>query len=589
MATAPRDPQAGTLVSLLRQCGCNEELLRGMSPLLRARMVPSLDDDAAMAEAMLCGTPFLAPRSAARDVFEKVGDDGVQFVTDERWNRFPKPKLAMKGGWGGPGTPVIDADHVALVHSFSDCLDDPSATINLQMFHRSGSEALPSVARELHWPLGVDDPERELSVVLDEATRISAAGAVTWWHLDDGGEFTFQVGLPLKAGDGDTLGPEGRPVVKLFVFAPKEAYTLCFQDSVMNATGCFAVFDPFRTPSDALPAAALPEFWVAALEAGGRPLLSAPNLPHLVVTVRSCVMVEQRRVLIPFLDESVYFINRRRCWDTSPQLYTFIKDGMQRADVVRDSAVKPLLRLLARKENASRGEGERGQREGEGEPDVIAKASADAARAIARMRIAAIASLEAIVEYPEHFAADAPTLQRVRAALELETKIVDATRSSLDDLDLPRLRLRSAVQAAEIKRMSTQLRGISHCAWLGLGETTAAAYVHVGGRAHWGPARGTIDEALRDRKALQEAASRDIESGSTSEESTAVGGFLAAALRAAREVSGGGGGGGGGGSGGGGASAAPAAAAPAVETESVMEELFGGNAGGGGDDDDGEW
>ena len=552
------------LVDLLRRYGAPEELLSGMSPLLRARMVPVLNDEEAMAEAMLCGTPFLAPRAAACDVFDTVGADGVEFITDARWNRFAKPKLAMVGGWGGPGTPVLGADHVALVESFSQCLDD-ARPINLQMFHRGDTENLPSVARKLRWPLGMDDGERNLSVVLDEATRVSAQGAVTWWHLDDGGEFTFQVGLPIdggRASAADTvLGPEGRPAVKLFVFAPKEAYTLVFQDSVMNATGNFAVFDPFKTPSDALPAAAMPTFWVAALEAGGRPLLSAPNLPHCVVTVRSCVMVEQRRVLLPFLDESLYFIERLKCWDTSPQLYTFLANDMKDPRLVRSGAVEPLLRLLRRGDAGASKGADRGTGTGAGAPSTAtATATATSAGALARLRLAARNSLQAVLDYPAHFAADAATVRRIRSALEAPPAaplIPAATRE--------RLLQRSAVQAAELKRMSAQVRGVSDCAgWRGrcrgdvaaaAGATTTpgappaappaahavAAYVHSGGRARWGPARATIGDALRDRKILQDAAASDMDAAAGAKEGEVgrVGVGLADALRALRaEVAG---------------------------------------------------
>ena len=40
----------------------------------------------------------------------------------------------------------------------------------------------------------------------------------------------------------------------------------------------------------------LPTFYVAPLEAGGCPLLSPPNWPHMVLTTQDCVMVEQRKV-----------------------------------------------------------------------------------------------------------------------------------------------------------------------------------------------------------------------------------------------------------------------------------------------------
>ena len=100
------------------------------------------------------------------------------------------------------------------------------------------------------------------------------------------------------------------------------------QDDETNATGRIAAFDPFHTPTEALPSisshrntdvpeqnsegvptsrrrgtAVAPIFWVAPLEAGGLPLLSPPNMPHMVMTVRDCVMVEERRISHFFLDE----------------------------------------------------------------------------------------------------------------------------------------------------------------------------------------------------------------------------------------------------------------------------------------------
>lgn len=67
----------------------------------------------------------------------------------------------------------------------------------LQMFHRSGTDAphLPNLPHLLTWPLprllGADNTFN--SVVCDGATRVSRSGALTWWHLDDGGEAVLQV------------------------------------------------------------------------------------------------------------------------------------------------------------------------------------------------------------------------------------------------------------------------------------------------------------------------------------------------------------------------------------------------------------
>ena len=39
----------------------------------------------------------------------------------------------------------------------------------------------------------LDGHDGSLGVKCDIATRISRRGALTWWHLDDGGEFVLQV------------------------------------------------------------------------------------------------------------------------------------------------------------------------------------------------------------------------------------------------------------------------------------------------------------------------------------------------------------------------------------------------------------
>ena len=91
----------------------------------------------------------------------------------------------------------------------------------------------------------------------DMATRLSAKGALTWWHLDDGGEIVFQVGLPLKEDrklDGPVLlGPNGKPVVKLFIFAEKDAYDFIIQDIESNKTSRFNHLHLFDTHSSCLP------------------------------------------------------------------------------------------------------------------------------------------------------------------------------------------------------------------------------------------------------------------------------------------------------------------------------------------------
>ena len=279
----------------------------------------------------------------------------------------------MVSGWGRPGSKVdaVNDRDLALATSFEEVLQDPR-TLNLQMFHRddqddgsSDEPPLPVLPDRLDWPCpeffaredstrpgrdggmasrrqrdgdidtaasGLDKganrggvlPDPFLGVRVDRATRVSKRGALTWWHLDDSGEHTFQVALPLEPPKecaalspspwGKGVGPTGKPIVKLFLFAEVDDYDFVFQDEETNATGRVAAFDPFRTPSMALPSSTdkgsiaaaprpLPRFWVAPLEAGGAPLLSPPNMPHLVLSCQDCVMVEERRVSVLFLDE----------------------------------------------------------------------------------------------------------------------------------------------------------------------------------------------------------------------------------------------------------------------------------------------
>jgi hypothetical protein len=72
----------------------------------------------------------------------------------------------------------------------------------------------------------------------------------------------------------------------------------------------------------------LPCFYVAPLEAGGRPLLSPPNAPHLVLTIQDCVMVEERRIFRLFLDDVDLFLRRAHLWSDLPIMYPFISETL---------------------------------------------------------------------------------------------------------------------------------------------------------------------------------------------------------------------------------------------------------------------
>ena len=116
----------------------------------------------------------------------------------------------------------------------------------------------------------------------------------------------------------------------------------------MNKTGKHVGLDLFDTPTECIPDGAdLPVFWVAPLEAGGRPLLSPPNQQHCVLTVQNCVMVEQRRLNLLFADEILYFLKRVAHWREPPILYDFLSDCLQSEVRVAVHAVAPIRRLVA--------------------------------------------------------------------------------------------------------------------------------------------------------------------------------------------------------------------------------------------------
>ena len=224
-------------------------------------------------------------------------------------------------------------------HRFSDVVSPENATpLNLQMFHRGGDGLSRCLPDGLEWPLpelfraARDAPQSSAdphaptpaparAVTVDKATRVSQRGALTWWHLDDGGEFVLQVGLPIRqsrlrdpktwsdpGAPSDPVPPHAhapgssKPIVKVFVFADKASYKYIMQDGEANKTGRAACLDLFGTPTAFLPPPeVLPPLIVAPLAAGGRPLLSPPNAPHLVLTVQDCVMVEERRISTLFL------------------------------------------------------------------------------------------------------------------------------------------------------------------------------------------------------------------------------------------------------------------------------------------------
>ena len=343
-------------------------------------------------------------------------------------------------------------------------------------------------------PAGTD----ECGTVVDSATRVSKQGAVTWWHLDDCGEWTYQAALPLPhepapeqlgfLGASEGEDERSKPIVKVFLFAGKESYDFITQDDFTNRKGAFAQLDPFNTPEEGLPPV-LPKLWVALLRAGGRPLLSPPNLPHLVITARDCVMVEQRRVSRLFLDETWYFAERTRSWQHRPVAYEFVERTLRDRQTCIEDTVTFLLGCI---------------------------------RSNSRYCTRACASLRALVDgdFSGVLSQDIPEDVR-KHVFEVDKPAFDSRwkRNAwlVDLLQRPHvargvLRLPEACQATSFRvsgeRLEVRRDPYTPSEWSirGKGAMSFLACVHVGGRPHFGPVRESVATAKADRKALQDAA-----------------------------------------------------------------------------------
>ena len=105
-----------------------------------------------MLDAAMVAAPLLAPPSLAEDVFAAMGLDALEFVQRPEWDHFPRPHIAMVGGWGGPGSHVASETNLVLVESFKEVLQSVQL-INLQMFLRDGKDGpqLPRLPDLLKW------------------------------------------------------------------------------------------------------------------------------------------------------------------------------------------------------------------------------------------------------------------------------------------------------------------------------------------------------------------------------------------------------------------------------------------------------
>ena len=395
----------------------------GVSTKWKCRIVPMIKEgdheDEQLLAAFLESTPVKLAESRAEDAHKRCGHDALRFVCDTKWNTFSRPKIAFKAGWAGPGTEMEEDRFHALITAFDqvfngtkrvpvslDSSDVSTAgvedVLNLQMFHRP-EDSLPVLGELLLWPNVLCDSE-----ICDNATRLSQRGATTWWHLDDSGECVMQAALPLS-GEHSLFGGidaknfpgllTGRVPAKLFLYGPRDSYDWFMADDETEVSGKITSLDIFHTPDEFLPEAEyLPVIVVAVLEAGAHPLVSPPNIPHVVVTMNDCVMVEQRRVSNLFLCEVAFFLNKVRHWSNSPIVYPYLQDHLQSEPFVRSRVVPSLLETFQTNDGCTR-------------VDHL-------------LLVCVVRSLYSISQFPDHFALAADSRKTLQHTLQGERFLV---------------------------------------------------------------------------------------------------------------------------------------------------------------------
>ncbi|KAG5496240.1 hypothetical protein JKF63_02541 [Porcisia hertigi] len=207
-----------------------------VSSMWRCVLAPTLEREAtASPESLLvseeelmvyleAGIPVRASKMRAEAAHTACGSDSLRWLTDARWNTFPKPQIALRRGWGTPGTDMHESSFHKMISSFDEVFRHtrgvevplseqeleavgattssapndafgPEEVLDLQLFHRGdGCPPLPVLGEHLLWPSYVDD-----GAVCDTATWVSQRGMLRHWHLNDSGEFAMQAALPLSA------------------------------------------------------------------------------------------------------------------------------------------------------------------------------------------------------------------------------------------------------------------------------------------------------------------------------------------------------------------------------------------------------
>ncbi|CCW62829.1 unnamed protein product [Phytomonas sp. EM1] len=444
--------------------GCS---ISGVSRKWRCVLAPSVpsskdpiiteDHDEKVMSFLEAGIPVFVSSEYSQDAYQQCGPNAIALVTDPRWNKLTKPQIALKAGWGSPGThPASSCFHklvnsVARVFNYQTETDiasevgfkkvpesgltlptkmkppeytrPSSEVLEMQLFHseevgfavRDGVR-LPPIANRLCWPTFLGD-----MVPTAVATCISGRGLIRWWQLNDCAEFLIQAALPLPTagelgihpdGSLDASGPHQRVArevklggeggnpdapVRVYLFGEKGSYDWFLHDDESAVSeGRVVALDIFNTPDEALPndPSLLPIIIVALVHAGGEVLLVPPNAPYMSLTLRHSVLIEKRGLNRLWLDELSYFLIRCARLAVWPAIYDYVEVDLQNEDYVTQRLIPSLFDLLRRSDGGGLLEG--------------------------CLRRRAAASLLAIVSHPTHFALSPASREALTRTLHSE-------------------------------------------------------------------------------------------------------------------------------------------------------------------------
>eukprot|EP00796_Vickermania_ingenoplastis_P013254 gene13254-9097_t len=363
----------------------------------RCVIAPKVKDETTLLAYLDAGVPAHWTETPPASIPKETG---VQCLTGPAFDTFPKPQIAVKNGWGSPGTVRDHSTYHVLVKSFSNVFDpstrpllaaDPEvvaamdeegmkkaeedapqkerstlrapmedAVLELQLFHRDGVRLPEAANNALTWPDCL-----EHKVVCDVATVASQRAFQRWWDMNDCGEIVMEaslrcdpVALPPAAPQGDLVtslfstlthsdGVSAASPAKLCIFGPRGSYDWFIHDDASLSNGSVVCLNIFETSDEELPkdASLLPVLIVCVVEGGGPALLMPPNLPTMHVMLQDAVTIEQRAISYLWLDDVSFFLHRCRLWSADPLIYPFVEEDLQDVEYM-GTVMVPLLNEL---------------------------------------------------------------------------------------------------------------------------------------------------------------------------------------------------------------------------------------------------